>query len=286
MKSKTLLSTLIGLFILFQAQAQSDAEKRTNQQGSGSASSGSVPNVDISEVALTLSIPSYVSAGTNGAGVAYDPVRKLYYTAFAGNSSYPLIVFDDEGRVVNDTGSTQIDVRGLWYNSKTSSLEANGYSDYGIVQYVMNKRGVPSTNKTLFSGTNQPDDNSVGAFDPVHNEILYFNLADDYGYAEVVRYSRSTGKKLGDFELQNFDDLGSYNNVAVYTGIKGSEIAIIDYDLAIIMMYDISSGKETKEVTLPLSAVVEDRFNFAFANGMFWLFDTNAREWNGYKMPN
>lgn len=274
------LSTLVLLSI--SANAQTDADKQTTR--SNTQTYEDVPNVDIDSVSAVLEIPDNVSAGSNGTGLAYDPVKKLYYSAFAGNSTFPFIVFKSNGKVLDDKNTTMIDVRGLWYNPKTAAIEANGYAEFGIVQYQLDKNGVPTSHKTLFEGQNQPDANSVGVLDPVHNEILFLEMSDYDGV--VHRYSRTTGKELGVIELKNLDDLALYNTTTmVYTGIKGAELGIVDYELAIIYLFDVSTGENTKQVTLPLDAVVEDRFNFAFANGMFWFFDTVYRKWYGYRMP-
>ncbi len=264
------------------ATAQTDAAKQTNR--SHVQTYDDVPNIDIDSFSAVLEIPQGVSEGTNGTGLAYDPVKKLYYTAFAGNSTFPLIVFKPDGKVVDDNTTTMVDVRGLWYNPKTAAIEANGFAENGIIQYQTDKNGVPTNYKMLFEGQNQPEANSVGVLDPAHNEILFLELED--GVGTVHRYSRNTGKELGVIELQDLDDLALYNTTAmVYTGIKGAELGIVDYELAIIYLFDISTGENTKQVTLPLDTVVEERFNFAFANGMFWFFDTAYRTWYGYKMP-
>ncbi|MFN8285846.1 MAG: hypothetical protein U0V74_03780 [Chitinophagales bacterium] len=275
--------TLLLCLLSIGSFAQTDAAKKSASRGT-TQSADDIPNIDIDSASIVLTIPSSATDGTNGAGLAYDPVKKLYYSAFAGNVSYPMVVFDAKGNVVSADASTIIDVRGLWYNAKTSSIEANGYAEFGIVKYAFDKKGIPVSTTPIFSGKNQPDDNSVGVFDPVHNEILFLEM--DENYATIYRYSRSTGKEVGKIELDELDYLGSYNNTAIaYTGIKGAEIAIVDYEVAIIYLFDVSSGKMVKQVTLPLDAVVEERFNFTFTNGMFWFFDTAYREWVGYKMP-
>ncbi len=281
MKVSALTTVLLSLFCL-SAIAQTDASKQASR--GTTQNYDEIPNVDIDSVSLILEIPSAETQGSNGTGVAYDPVKKLYYTAFAGNASYPLVVFDAKGNAVSSGVTTTIDVRGLWYNSKTATLEANGYNEFGTVKYLLDKKGIPYSTSTLIAGMNQPDANSVGVFDAVHNEILFLEMSDFDGV--VHRYSRTTGKALGDIELKGMDDMGLYNNTSmVYTGIKGAEIGIVDYELAIIYLFDISTGEISKQVTLPLDASVEERFNFAFANGMFWFFDTINRAWYGYKMP-
>jgi hypothetical protein len=39
----------------------------------------------------------------------------------------------------------------------------------------------------------------------------------------------------------------------------------------------------TSRLELPETASVNKSFNFAFANGMYWLFNMEERIWTGYK---
>jgi hypothetical protein len=39
----------------------------------------------------------------------------------------------------------------------------------------------------------------------------------------------------------------------------------------------------TQILKLPDTATTEGMFNFAFANGIYWLFDMETRIWTGYK---
>lgn len=253
----------------------------TNAKAS-SAASDTVAIITLDSISMQLRIPASVTKGSNGAGVAYNPVKKLYYAAFAGNTSFPMVVFNAKGEVVTDTCTTMIDVRGIWYNPKTATLEANGYAQHGMVQYKLNKAGVPSSFTYLFSNSPQPDDNSVAAYDPVHDELLYFE--SDYPELYIDRYSKSTGKSLDALYMNIGEtDVDYLNTTVVYTGIKGAEIAVVDFDLNVIHLFNLD-GNETRYVNLPDDTVVEEQFNFAYANGMFWLFDTASRVWNGYKV--
>src|SRR5262245_4426823 len=71
---------------------------------------------------LELKMPK--EGGANGASVAWHPVQKKYYAAMAGNTTYPLAVFDINGkRLSADDQTTMFDVRGLWYNSRSKKLQ-------------------------------------------------------------------------------------------------------------------------------------------------------------------
>jgi hypothetical protein len=70
----------------------------------------------------------------------------------------------------------------------------------------------------------------------------------------------------------------------VYTGIKGKELAVLYTIERAIVCFDLKTGKYTAEYKLPEGAVEPATFfNFAYANGMFWLFDMEARVWHSFK---
>jgi hypothetical protein len=50
-----------------------------------------------------------------------------------------------------------------------------------------------------------------------------------------------------------------------------------------IEFYDIKNGYLTSRVALPETASGEMSFNFAYANGIYWLFNIELRKWVGYK---
>ncbi len=97
------------------------------------------------------------NAGSNGGSVCWDPVVKKYYAAFAGNTLYPLAVFDATGKLLSDPElSAMQDTRGLWYNSVTKKVSGNTYNDNGWFYYTTNAKGIPTGYNTTVSGMRQP----------------------------------------------------------------------------------------------------------------------------------
>ena len=78
--------------------------------------------------------------GTNGSGVAYDPILKRYYTAIAGNAGYPLDVFDRSGRFIA-TNTCNADIRGLFYNPEYKTIECNTYENHDIMSFGFENNG-------------------------------------------------------------------------------------------------------------------------------------------------
>lgn len=256
---------------------------------SGSLSAQRIEKRDLKATSLVLEMPTREeSAGTRGAGVVWHPTQKKYYAAFAGNEAFPLAIFDAKGqRMSSDDVNTMADLRGIWYNTKTKSLQANTYSDGGWVSYTLDKNGNPTQADILFEGQNQPDAQSVGAYNPTTNSVYF--LSD----RTVYTYDAKTGKDLEknlflahrfEFEAEMDPEELGLNGHVVYTGIKGKELAVLYTIERSIVCYNIQTGKYTAEYKLPEGAVEPSAFfNFAYANGMFWLFDMDSRVWKSYK---
>ncbi|MBN8686321.1 MAG: hypothetical protein J0M10_04865 [Chitinophagales bacterium] len=248
------------------------------------------PATTLKEV-MTLPMPG--DEGANGASVAWHPVQKKYYAAIAGNVKFAMAVFDIKGkRLSSDTLKTGFDVRGLWYNPKKKNLQTNGYNDFGWGEYSLNSKGIPVFVKTIAEGMNQPAEQSVGAFNPVKNEIYFFNdegnisvynAADGIVKEDILLYLATLKEEADDF-IDNLEILYDYNlSTVVYTGIKGAELGLLSSATGEIELYDISTGYMTRALALPDTAPLEDNLNFSYANGIYWLFDKKTRSWKGYK---
>lgn len=229
---------------------------------------------------LTLHMPESESGnnGFNGAGVVFHPGLNQWYAAFAGNAYFPLVVFNPNGKKIKDGLTTQYDVRGFWYNGKNKTIEGNAYGDGGIVELKLDSKGFPETFNEIFMGdSHQPSGNSVGAFDDKNDEILYFYDG------EIQRYDRKNGEKIGTLGIKaKLNPYEINETTLIYTGYKGGEIGLLNYKTKKIILIDKSSGNQTGAISLPSDSPAPDMFNFAFAGGKIWLFDTESRNWYGY----
>jgi hypothetical protein len=243
---------------------------------------------------LELSIPR--EGGANGASVAWHPVLKRYYAAMAGNVSYCLGIFDGTGKLLSKPElNTKFDVRGLWYNPDTKTLQMNGYDDFGWGEYKLNSKGIPDTVKILHEGSNQPDVQSVGAFHPQKRMVYFFNAEgnlDVYDlkegkYQDNIELTLGRAKEDGDetdaSSEDNEDVIEDYNTSAVFTGMAGAEIALLNHIENEIELYNLKDGHLVRKLALPDDAPVNSFLNFSYCNGQWWLFDKEARIWKGYK---
>ncbi len=237
----------------------------------------------------SLSMPT--EAGNNGATVVWHPVLKKYYASYAGNAEYPLAVFDATYRLVSPEDiTTMFDVRGMWYNTITKRLEANGYDENGWISYKLDAKGIPEDIVLLQDGMVQPDKQSLGVFDVLKkkicflsgNRILYYSLNGE-ALDEMVELKMKTAESMEGELVEDEEMADMYNSSALcYTGIVNAEFAVLNYSLLQIEMYN-RKGVLTKVLQLPDDTVVYDNFNFAYANSTWWLFDKNEKKWFGFK---
>jgi hypothetical protein len=244
---------------------------------------------------MELQMPKTVDddmPGTRGASVVWHPIQKKYYASFAGNIGYPMAVFDIKGkRLSSEDLATMMDTRGIWYNPVTKQVCGNGYSTAGWFSYTIDKTGIPTDAEFTFEGKFQPGDQSVGVYNPTAKQVLFLNLSQVFMYDKDAEPKDSVaihwGRKKADGPADNEDLFKmheDYNSTSViYTGIKGQELGFLNITNQQIELYDIKTGYLTKVLSLPDTSVVESVFNFAYANGIYWLFNIEMRKWVGYK---
>ena len=231
--------------------------------------------------------------GKRGACVAWHPVQKKYYASMAGNMGFPMGVFDATGkRISSDTLNCNADTRGLWYNVQKKELQGNSYNDYGWFRYVVNVKGTPVKTTIFLEGKNQPDDNSVGAFNPLKqqvmflygNDIFFYSMnGEESGQSLTINWGRTKKDGVSE-EGEEIWTSEDYNyTTVVYTGIKGAELGFLNTTDSQIELYNIADGFLTRKLKLPADASINSSFNFAYANGMCWLFNMEERTWTGYK---
>ncbi len=232
------------------------------------------------------------SGGANAAAVVYNPKTKLYYAAQAGNMEFPLVIFDENARVVSDAAqTTMIDVRGLWYNPKTKNMEGNGYDENGWFQYELDKNGLPEKITVRKQGMNQPDANSAGVLNTNENEVMFLvgmNIAcysvDGSNKSKNITLHVGAASAADDAQLTEADFENTYNmRSLIYTGKKGAEIGLLNVVKKQVELYDIKTGYMKQVVKLPANFKIETYFNFSFSNDTYWLFDKEERYWYGYR---
>lgn len=224
--------------------------------------------------------------GSNGAAIAFHSVNKKYYAAMAGNTSYPLCVFNEQGYLVSGGQvETLADVRGLWFNTRKAKLQGNAYGENGWFEYTLDANGIPTDHRVIMENASQPDPQSVGTFAAKLNQVLFFDGRDIYFYDVIsgeVKESLSLQemRKKSGMSSFNADD---YNNSTVfYTGTTGMEIGVVNTATRMIELYSMT-GQLGQKLAIPSGVSLYTKFNCGYANGMYWFFDQTTRTWTGYK---
>lgn len=231
--------------------------------------------------------------GTRGAGVCWNPVIQKYYAAFCGNAGFPMAVFTPAGkRISSDSLTTMEDIRGIWFDPAMNKIMANGYNEIGWINYELNKNGIPTTNYYKFLGMNQPNEQSAGSYDARLKRVFFLDgkqvvLYENTGEMSVktkesiqIHWGRKKSQGVNEDELDVSYD---YNGSVVATNIKDAEFGFLNTASRQIELYSYKEGYLQLTLNLPDSAPVESSFNFAFSNGIYWLFDILNRKWIGYK---
>ncbi len=231
--------------------------------------------------------------GTRGASVVWHPVQKKYYASFAGNQAYPMAVFNAAGkRLSAETATTQADTRGLWYNTVTKKICGNGYDQTGWFSYTLNPVGLVKNINFDKEGLYQPDAQSVGAFNTATKQVLFLKGSEIWWYdTSGTALETKTGLHWGltakdgiaaDEHTDETPEGYNYTSL-IYTGVAGAEIGVLNIVDKQVELYNIKTGFLSKKLQLPEDAPTEASFNFAFTNGMYWLFSMDQRTWIGYK---
>lgn len=233
------------------------------------------------------------NCGTRGASVCWNPVNKKYYAAFAGNKAYPLGVFNASGKLVSDSDLTTLrDIRGLWFNPDTKKISGNTYDDEGWFSYTLNSNGIPTDYTTDFEDMNQPDLQSVGSYDPILRSICFLDKGKvafydiktaTAGNSLPIHWGRKKSQGPGEFENEDNENEDYNTSTVIYTGIKNSELGFLNILLHRIELYDHKNGYMQQTLELPQDIPLENIFNFAYTNGIYWLFDISKRKWLGFK---
>lgn len=224
---------------------------------------------------LTLQCPG---GNNNRSAVVYIPQFNQYYCVDPGNPSFTMEAFSSTGTMLTSIAASH-DYRGMWWNDSTQQLEGNSFSGGGIIAQNLDATGLPlGTITTIFATNTQPDVQSCAVFDPVNNWILY------YFNGSIHRYDRYTNSFAGSLAITGIPGgMGSVNTTSlIYTGCPGIEIGLYDFATSKVYFVDQTTGAYVSQSQLPVLYVSNDRFRFAFANNILFVFDPMLLKWNSY----
>jgi hypothetical protein len=219
------------------------------------------------------------SSGTNASAVAFIPGPNVYITVIAGNSTFPMEVFDPQGKTLKSM-EVGIDIRGIWYNPATKQLEGNAAGEEGWYTMTLDGNGIPSGEWTLVrTGQNQPDFQSVMSYVPSKKKLVTF-YDGNFSY-----WGRKNAKEKVRFQHGTPGDTDWYINptTACYTGNDDFPIAVLELNGEQVLFFDLK-GKYLAATSIPGGLPEMDGFRFSFANKRAFVYDEVERTWRGYKV--
>ena len=209
--------------------------------------------------------------GTSGCAVVWNPKTQMYYSIIAGNTDYPIDVFDKTGKWLSQTPSG-VDSRGMWCDAKSGKLGGRAF-DGSIVEWSMADGGKPGTAKVV--GKMNVDGQYVGTFGKGY---IYL-----YRDGAIEKYSIK-GKKSGTIKIPDDLSLEDFNTYSIgFTGVKGYEFVLYNVAKTSLVFLDMK-GKMKATVKLPDYVPYAQSFRFSFANNHAWLYDADTRAWSGFKI--
>ena len=110
-----------------------------------------------------------------------------------------------------------------------------------------------------------------------------YNIFARVADSTQIHWGRKKLQGPGEDENElNENENYNFTNV-VASGIKDAEFGLLNTVEKQIEIYNRKEGYLQQTLKLPKGAPVEASFNFAFSNGIYWLFDIENRKWIGYK---
>lgn len=238
----------------------------------------------VSSCDMTLEIVS--EDGTNALGVCFDEAKQRYYTAFAGNESYPMEAFDANGEFIFTT-QLGFDARGLWYNSKKQALEGIAYEHkytftIPVSDIIMNS-SMPIGTTTTIPNPGLGGQQVAASVDK--KKMVFVENGTAY-------FFKKSGKKLNSVVLNLASAGESLNQISpIYTGITGKEIGLYNWETSSLEFYSAKDGSFSGAIELDYTSCEEEidvpySFRVSYANNKVWLYDTYSRSWLGFSIWN
>ena len=226
-----------------------------------------------------IKLPYSISFG-NCTGVVWNPQHSLYYAVKAGSSTNQLKTYNSTGVELNSVAAG-FDFRGAWWNPNTDKFESNGYLSSGYSTQNLDANGLALGTCVINpAGQNQPFEQSIGGYDPVNNETVFY-------YSDsIYRYNRTTGALVASGAITGLPSSDINTNWASYSGVPGAEIMIYDYTNRAVRFINRLTFAYAASVQLDGSALQPSSFNVAYdGNGKLWLHN-GSTEWVNYQIIN
>lgn len=221
-------------------------------------------------------IQPYSMSGLSGAGVCYNPNKKLYYAAFIDGEDSPLEVYNNNYNFLY-SGPIKAEINSIWYNPKTDKLEGILANNKGLFSIDLNADGIPYQINFIKTKFDLPGGRNGAAFNANSNEIYY--VVEGTLYIQSLKNSKK--KKL---ILEGFALNGYVEDAPIYTGVKGYEIGLLGYGENKLYLFDLKTGKQSAQVNLGFGAELIESHNIGYTNNTLFIFSSYTYYWDGFKI--
>ena len=233
--------------------------------------------------AITGTVTLETAGGsTTRSGVAYNPIKDLYYSVNAGTGTFPCETYSATGGASVASVGPGGDYRGLWWNSNLDELEGNAFGNGGVMQQDLNgTTGYAVTGISTVLTANQPNSQSIGDYDDENNEIIYFDNGS------IFIKNRANNANVATLTVTGLPVPISliYPRHVFSTGCSGIEYGLYDNTNKRFYFLD-NTGAYVDQSQLPLTAptLPGNPFGLSYANDMLWLYNTTSSEWESFQV--
>lgn len=234
-----------------------------------------VPSHQFAYPELSLQLQS--AQGKSPNQVIFDARHQQYISGWVGSREFALEVFSAQGEPIAQTPA-EIDLRGIWLGFRSKKLMTNAYLG-GIEARKMDESGIPNGEHQIINHRHEPPSNdAVATLDTDRRKLMYLMAPGVWLYTPK-------GKAIKPIRFKGLPVSWDYLNPtqAIYTGWKGKEIGVLDVKNKKVYLFDKQTGVFAASISLHPKTHVPERFGFAFANGLLWLYDAPKRRWVGYR---
>lgn len=217
----------------------------------------------------------------NRSAVAFYPTQNRYYSVNQGAGGNPIELFSMSGGSPLTNASQGVNYNGFWYNDNLGILEGNVSNQTSIVQHSINPVNSYPLGLTFTTGlTGIPSIQSCGQFDPVNDQVIYYNALT------LSKYNRITGALMSTIPVTGLPSTSINSTSIIYIGIPGSEVGVYDYINRKVYFINYVTGGYSGFCQLPGSAPSPTTLGLGYANNRVFLFDNLTMCWYGYKVSN
>lgn len=203
----------------------------------------------------------------------------VYYTAEIQNDSTKIDIFDADGSLTK-TEQFSFPTKGLWYNSALDFLEAYNHQSNSCFSFFIDDHGVFENQDTLhrLSEVQESTDKMP---------IVYNAYKDVYAYVEpitgmIIEVESHSGAIDNYITVQFPVDKKQLDfKYFFFTEIENTPYAFVNTTEKMLYFVD-QEGQVIESTPFPSSDFIPSAYSFA--NGMFWMYQSNAQSWFGYSL--